>query len=143
MIVISREEAVCLFYAVPYNEDNVRKYGKIILQDQNIDPNIFTQTLTPEQLLFFHNLHENHRKAIRPALVACCDFFPCFLAVEHRLRVRHLANFFDEEQQQQHQEELLVEVEATIWKTLKYALPETPRNQDFYAQLLFTRIGLK
>ena len=30
MIVVSREEAVCLFYAVPYNEENVRKYTKII-----------------------------------------------------------------------------------------------------------------
>ncbi|KAI8984135.1 hypothetical protein BDF20DRAFT_858210 [Mycotypha africana] len=38
MVVISREEAVCLFYAVPYNEENIRKYTKIIdeLEDVGI-----------------------------------------------------------------------------------------------------------
>ena len=29
MVVISREEAVCLFYAVSYNQDNANKYTKI------------------------------------------------------------------------------------------------------------------
>lgn len=29
MFVISREEAICLFYAVPYNKENAEKYTKI------------------------------------------------------------------------------------------------------------------
>ncbi|KAI8977159.1 hypothetical protein BDF20DRAFT_941491 [Mycotypha africana] len=37
MIVISREEAVCLFYAVPYNEENVRKYTKIIDELEDVE----------------------------------------------------------------------------------------------------------
>lgn len=30
MVVISREESICLFYAVPYNQENANKYSKII-----------------------------------------------------------------------------------------------------------------
>lgn len=36
MVVISREEAVCLFYAVPYNQENADKYSKIIDEMEGI-----------------------------------------------------------------------------------------------------------
>ncbi|GAA5810826.1 hypothetical protein MFLAVUS_004253 [Mucor flavus] len=37
MNIISREEAVCLFYAVPYNQENVNKYTLIINQIEDVD----------------------------------------------------------------------------------------------------------
>lgn len=36
MNIISREEAVCLFYAVPFNQENVNKYSKIIDEIEGI-----------------------------------------------------------------------------------------------------------
>jgi hypothetical protein len=37
MTIISREEAVCLFYAVPYNQENINKYTSIINQIEDVD----------------------------------------------------------------------------------------------------------
>ncbi|RCI06359.1 hypothetical protein CU098_013784 [Rhizopus stolonifer] len=37
MNIISREEAVCLFYAVPFNQENVNKYISIINQTEDVD----------------------------------------------------------------------------------------------------------
>ncbi|KAI8990359.1 hypothetical protein BDB01DRAFT_781078 [Pilobolus umbonatus] len=37
MNIISREEAVCLFYAVPFSQENVNKYTSIINQIEDVD----------------------------------------------------------------------------------------------------------
>ncbi|KAI8643099.1 hypothetical protein BD408DRAFT_415576 [Parasitella parasitica] len=36
MFVISREQAICLFYAVPYNKENAEKYTKTIDEMEDI-----------------------------------------------------------------------------------------------------------
>ena len=37
MLIISREQAICLFYTVAYNKENVEKYSKIIDTLRDVD----------------------------------------------------------------------------------------------------------
>ncbi|KAI8077232.1 uncharacterized protein B0P05DRAFT_544144 [Gilbertella persicaria] len=37
MVIITREQAICIFYCEPYNKDNVQKFSKIIDDVQNVD----------------------------------------------------------------------------------------------------------
>ncbi|KAI7872172.1 hypothetical protein BDF14DRAFT_735621 [Spinellus fusiger] len=37
MVIISREQAVCMFYCEPYNESNVVKFSKLIDDINNVE----------------------------------------------------------------------------------------------------------
>ncbi|KAI8875035.1 hypothetical protein K501DRAFT_280757 [Backusella circina FSU 941] len=58
MTIISREEAVCLFYVVPYNQKNVNKYASIINQIEDVDI-CFTRNPKKPRLLCTRIIYAN------------------------------------------------------------------------------------
>ena len=58
MNIISREEAVCLFYAVPFNQENVNKYISIISQIEDVDK-CFTRNPHKPRLLCTRVIYAN------------------------------------------------------------------------------------
>lgn len=58
MVTISREEAICLFYAVPYNQENVIKYTKMIEVMEDVEI-CFTRNLKKPRLLCTRVIYTN------------------------------------------------------------------------------------
>ncbi|ORE07340.1 hypothetical protein BCV72DRAFT_326772 [Rhizopus microsporus var. microsporus] len=58
MAIISREEAICLFYAVPYNQENVIKYTKMIEVMEDVEI-CFTRNPKKPRLLCTRVIYAN------------------------------------------------------------------------------------